>query len=207
MNGPFPFMKPKGGGVVSAFVQKGMGKVGVTLGKNTYRLILNGFDEAYADFWSRHIEKITVKAPLKGSWKIENEFPHVKRPLEIIHTSDEISPIVKVDDSVKISLKQDIDFPEKWEGTYWPEKKGWHFLTSAIGAERHWFYVYQENEWRSIQRQQLITQNKHFFSESRNNAILFQKAIKYEPIDPLFPFLLFLISVGFLWLTPKLIYN
>ncbi|MDH5368176.1 MAG: hypothetical protein OEW67_14410, partial [Cyclobacteriaceae bacterium] len=172
---------------------------GVTLTDNTYQLNLRGNELAYAHFWSKHIDVLAAKKKATIDVKIFPKISVEKQTLEVdIIDIESRNPDVTINE-VEISMAQDVNLKEHWKGNYWPEKKGWHEMKAD--STYYNFYVFENNDWKTLRAKQKLEMNEHFFLNSSYSNT--EKTVN-KTIPLYFAFLLFLIGASYLWLEAKL---
>lgn len=188
------------GRVTSGYIQQGLGKSGFQLLANTFSLQLSGQEETYATIWAKLITAVARKERNAYQLEFESSFPyHSNEPIRFRVISGAEQPTV-VYDSVTVPLQEDPLIRNVWHGRIWAGSTGWNTLSIAQDSSAHHFYVSPEDDWQSMridhQQRRLMT------LVSRNDSAT--PTVVSQPIPRIIFFILFLISVGFLWLAPKL---
>jgi len=172
------------------------GKIGTTTLKNTYQLVLKGEYDAYKYLWSSIIKPLIFIAEdemVKSNWPLFPDEPAVLS----IQGPDSISSLAI--NKTKLAPKQDLHIPTHWYATYWPDSSGWHQI--FINSDTSWLYVNQSGEYQSLRQIQNRNTNFKVFGDLKAN----DQALSYwKEINLVWFYLLFLLSVGYLWLEPKL---
>jgi len=106
------------------------------------------------------------------------------------------------DQENEIPIKADIDIPTLWTGTAFPREEGWSYLSaSGDSISRFYYYTGNTKDWSSLRAQETMQENVRYFnSELKDNQL--QKV--QEPINLIWFYIVFLLSIGFLWLEPKI---
>ena len=191
-----------GSKLISAYKRLGMGRVGMTALTNTWQLKLRGSDTIYQQIWSELIEKISKRSQKTTTWLPQQELAILDEPFKFkLKTKTEL-PVVKTGNMQSISLRQDVIQPKLWSGRTYPKNRGWQELrleqdTTAIFP----FYVYESTDWQAIQEHNNRTLNTRVFSKNFKKSITYKSLIA---INPLWFFCSFLLSMGGLWIEPKL---
>jgi hypothetical protein len=188
-------------GVLAGYRYTGTGKVGFQLLQNTYPLVLQGDTISYSKLWSPVLEQIARSRSVANSIVIKSPFPiYSRQPIDIELTSMGATPVLQ-DDSTALPLAENVRIDNIWHATTWAGNPGWHTLAANDSVQLP-YYVSAENAWRSLQAANLIklsqlrSINKKEVSDSTYTT--------YTPVTPLIFFIMLLISLGFLWLAPKL---
>ena len=196
----FNILSEPSGRVVSGYYQYGKGKSGFQLLGNTYAIQLAGEKELYAELWSPLIEQVARKEMKKYDLLFTTPSPYFQdEPLEFEIIAAAEKPTVRID-SVEVSLMDDPAIKNVWHGKTWAGKTGWHEVLIDqdssqvdffVGGNEHWKNLRITNQQRSLQK----------ISVSGEKSV---EHITHKKISPLIFFILLLLSVGFLWVAPKL---
>lgn len=188
-------------------LQKGSGKVGVSLLTETYRWIIQGRTGMYASLWTRILSGL-ARPDTGDAWMWSREAPqHVHQPLAIRLTTPLPNPTVTIlqeeRDSFASPLLQNPFIRSQWATTFWAEEAGWHGLASS--ADTTWMYVYPDTAWTSVQHYtRTLSTLKHKqqrpYSTQANSPTI---SVRHRPISLLPFYLVFLGSCVFLWVEHK----
>ncbi len=186
-------------------VQRGEGRVGLSLLRETYRWLLTGQPQLYASYWSHVFSALARRKEQREAWALAVDKPIcVDQPLALQLTTTNPLPfgIIKPPSAPADTffLRQDEVEPQRWRGTYWPRESGWHEVATK------WFYVYAREDWRTWQQAARIaaTSRRAVRSNERTSSPVSSTFAKTEIISPFWFFLIFLLSSTFLWLERKL---
>ncbi|QSE96623.1 hypothetical protein [Fulvivirga lutea] len=176
----------------------GLGKVGILSIINTFKLSLNGNETQYQLLWDKILSKFIYKqmSPLT----IESQLVYLDEPnkLWVINNG---APKVAFD-SVRLTFRQHEFIDDRWQTTIWPRKAGWNNIVLSDKPESKWQYVFQQDEWSSVKNYQTLILNASYFN-SINDYAAKEREVK-KLISKWWFLLLFLVSMGYLWLEPKL---
>ncbi|MBT1700859.1 hypothetical protein KK083_28465 [Fulvivirgaceae bacterium PWU4] len=186
--------------ILSGYRYNGFGKTGFQLLQETYRLMLEGDSLAYSELWAELIGKTARTKSKPFSLRIISEFPYyTDEPLTVEAISAGTAPVV-LNDSVPISLTEDLFVDDRWTGKFWPGEPGWHTLTAG-DSTRLKYYVSNKKDWTSLAATNAMIQT----SEQSVKTLPEKKmTVTFTPIPAWIFYLLFVFSAGFLWLVPKL---
>lgn len=178
-----------------------LGAVGTNVLKNSYQLVLNGKGEIYQWLWKKQLEVLsyTTKPPgLIGAKQVFVNKPYHFQ-LRGFTAMDDV-----VIDSTHIPMQQDPHLPKHWQGTYWPYSAGWHQIM-VNSQDTLWFYVQNNKKaWRSLIQADQVKANQRIFA--KNGQIKSGRESEvWQKINPIWFYLLFLISVAYLWIEPKIL--
>jgi hypothetical protein len=98
---------------------------------------------------------------------------------------------------------KDATLHDKWQGTTYPQKKGWNSLnlkvdTATVAMN---YYVMDTEQWKPLVGANTIVDNTRFFGKEEKKNF---RRESYVSVSSFWYFLLFLSCMGYLWLVPKL---
>ncbi|WP_037315062.1 hypothetical protein [Salegentibacter sp. Hel_I_6] len=189
-------------GILSGYKRMGQGRIGTTLLENTWQLQLEGRQEAYQQVWSQLVEQISKRTSVTASWEAKTDFAFKDQAFEFqLRTSVE-NPRVRDENDYLIPLKQDLNNSELWSGKTYPQKTGWQKLKLEQDSTSVFnYFVHKAGDWQALQSYRTSQKNNRFFQQE----IVEEESVKIPiAINPLWFFGIFLISIGGLWLEPKL---
>jgi hypothetical protein len=187
--------------ILSGYVNKGFGKIGFQLLQETYHFVLEGDSTSYSKIWTDVIEGTARREKSSFDISIKTKFPvYQDEPidLEIISSGD--MPMVK-HDSIVVSIEEDLYIDNIWRTRIWTDEPGWHFIETGPDSTRTYFYVSKPDAWKTLKAANSIRETTLLSSQNLSDR---GQTIILEPVDPLWFYLLFLLSAGSLWLLPKL---
>jgi len=192
-----------GSGILTSYKRLGNGRIGSTVLQNTFQLLLNGKSNIYKHIWANSIKTISKKEISSSSWETPGFLAYKDEPFEFQLRTNIMAPVVTNNEGVIIPLKRDRNIISLWTGTTYPREIGWNQLrikqdSTAILD----YFVTDSLKWASLQAYEKIRSNRYNFSEE-TFAENKENELK-KPINPLWFFFIFLISIGYLWLEPKL---
>lgn len=188
--------------VLSAYTFIGIGKTGIQLLQETYRIALEGNTETYASLWSPLIEKTARKQTEKFRIKILTDFPvYENEPMDVeVISTTEIHPRL-TDDGMLLPLTEDVRIDNLWFGNTWVGIPGWHQLTAD--STTHHYFVSCRHTWESLRLTNQLHANT-IASTTWAKAGHINTLSLQNQMSPVIFFILFLLASGFLWLAPKL---
>lgn len=197
----FPVSR-NGNRIFSAYTYNGLGKTGIQLLQETYRLALEGNIDDYAAIWAPLIEKAARNKNEPSKIKLENLFPvYQDEPLqvEVISSLDE-APTLNADQET-LPLIEHIGVDNLWLGKTWAGEPGWHTFSSDSSILH--YFVSEPSAWKTLQVANQLKLNER---ESVNKSVNSQPDTFHQqkPISSIIFYILFLVAAGFLWLAPKI---
>lgn len=190
------------GHIFSGYRKVQNGRIGTSVFQDTYNLILDGNTEAYQALWSQIITGISKTEKPDLYWSSDSFMAYANEPFSFkLRTSIQDSEIMD-DQENEIPIKAGIDIPTLWTGTTFPREEGWRYLSANRDSiSRFYYYTGNTKDWSSLRAQETIQENVRYFNSELKEHQL-QKV--QEPINLIWFYVIFLLSIGFLWLEPKI---
>jgi hypothetical protein len=207
---PEPGMEPiftdDSGRVLAMARPVGRGHFGVTLLRETFPWVLEGYPEAQRSYWRRLVE--TVARPATSpSWLLTPGPILVDEPLEVTLQWDPQPGAVPAawlstdgESTAAVALRQDPVLGDQWAATIWPSRVGWHHL-EAEGAILE-FHVGESHSWASWRRERRRQATRLAALRPRGSDSG-KTAVVDLPLARLPFYLAFLVSLGWLWLDER----
>jgi len=190
------------GRIISGYKKLQNGRIGSSVFQNTYKMLLNGNDGVYQALWSKLIEGLAKTENPVSQWNSDSFMAFKNEPFSIkIRTSLQDPEIIDEHEN-EIPIKAGIDIPMLWEGTTYPREEGWQYLSASLDSTSG-FYYYTGNtkDWASLRAEETRRNNKRYFSsELKENAL---QSVQ-QPLNLIWFYIIVLLSLGFLWLEPKI---
>ncbi|PTM07371.1 MAG: hypothetical protein DA407_10535 [Bacteroidetes bacterium] len=188
--------------ILSAYKPLGNGRIGTSVFENTFQLILNGNTNVYQTLWSETVNALSKKQLTTVNWNADKNIIFKDEPVTFSVRSHINTPKVLNENNDLIPLINDIDNSSLWKGTNYPKKVGWqtHYLQQD-STQIFNYYVADTMHWKALQSFNTIKSNRKQFetTQTENKAYTTQ-----QPISLVWLYVLFLLSIGYLWLEPKL---
>jgi len=193
---------------VASYIPVQKGKVGTTLLQNTYQLLLDGQEALYTRIWTKILNNITREQETVLEWKSLTQIPRLDEPFEFELQTLLTDVEITTEEGARIPLLQDILIPGKFTGTVYPRKTGWNQLQIANDSISPWLYfVYDDGQLQNIHQTQLRNANyQKFGSNSTFDDSASASKKELQTIAPFWFYFVLLLSLGWLWLEPKLSY-
>ena len=187
----------------SAYTRLGLGRIGTTVFRNTFELVLNGHTKTYQGFWSDIIEQISKRKTPSVQWSASHTLAYQNQPYEFEVRTTIPNPIVESSEGYSIPLKRDIHVKSLWRGQIYPRDIGWRQLyLSQDSTSEYKYYVTDNLQWTSMTNYNTVKANKTLFNDTSTPEIFPRTTLK--SINPLWFFIIFMLCYGYLWLEPKL---
>ncbi|WP_405207364.1 hypothetical protein [Aquimarina sp. LLG6339-5] len=189
--------------IISGYKYIGKGKVGTTVLEGTYELILDGNTQEYQQLWAGILTAIAKKETAEVDWDANQLLAIKDQPYITTLRTKVATPEVIIADGYRIAMQQDIHLPNRWQGTTYPKKLGWHQISIAQDSTTVLeYYVTDTTAWLSQLVYDRMQQNSRFFDRSIPTAKAPRAPV--APINPIGLYILFLCCMGYLWLVPKI---
>jgi len=188
--------------IITAYKPLGNGRIGTSVFENTYQLILNGNTNVYQTLWYKTINALSRKQVPLADWETNSMIVFKDEPFHFGIRTHSPNPVVLSENQQAIPLINDIDIESLWKGTTYPKKSGWQTqrLEQDTMQAFH-YYVTDTTHWTSLQSYNNIMANKRQFEAKQ---IVNKPYTTQQPMSLTWLYLLFLFSIGYLWLEPKL---
>lgn len=187
---------------ITVYEQLGRGRIGASSIENTYSLFLEGHTSMYQKYWTDIISKISKKRIPLVTWESKEKFAFKDHPFNLKIRTILENPVLKKDSQNNIALRGDIDLTNVWRGNTYPQELGWNKIyLQQDTTQVYEYFVTDSIHYKPLTAYNTILENKRYFDRNLEKTEL--KTIQ-KPINKLWFFTVFLLSIGFLWLEPKL---
>jgi len=189
------------GKTIAAYKQMALGRVATTTLLGSYQMLLNSSDQTYKSIWTNILDEIAKPKIVPIEWKAETQIPKVDEPFDFsLYTNQQEFPVID-EDSVRTPMLQKLMVSTHFTGTIYPKKIGWqHLNIDGDSTSQFSFFVYDSVDWKALSSTQNIVLNQKKFKTDVNKN---KTVISNRPVSPLLFYILFLLGVGWLWLSPK----
>jgi hypothetical protein len=189
------------GKTIAAYKQMALGRVATTTLLSSYQMLLNGSDQTYKSIWTKILDDIAKPKIVPVEWKPETQIPKVDEPFDFsLYTNQQEFAVID-EDSVRTPMLQKLMVSTHFTGTIYPKKTGWqHLSIDGDSTSQFSFFVYDSVDWKALSSTQNIVLNQKKFKTDVNKN---KTVISNRPVSPLLFYILFLLGVGWLWLSPK----
>ena len=189
------------GKTIAAYKQMALGRVATTTLLGSYQMLLNGSDQTYKSIWTNILDEIAKPKIVPVEWKAETQIPKVDEPFDFsLYTNQQEFAVID-EDSVRTPMLQKLMVSTHFTGTIYPKKTGWqHLSIDGDSTSQFSFFVYDSVDWKALSSTQNIVLNQKKFKTDVNKN---KTVISNRPVSPLLFYILFLLGVGWLWLSPK----
>lgn len=195
-------LQTAGGAVYAASARYGAGKIAATTISNSFSWLLSGSTASYSNMWSALLHEIMPAEEQPENWYVATALPSVNEPVTISLEAMQARPPVAQLNSRTITMTQDINFPFRWTGTYWPEHAGWQTGIQLNGSPWYW-YAYDRRDWANAKSEQTGQEMRTISSGSSAENKTIITATEKKTVPKLLFFILFLLPMAFLWLENK----
>jgi len=203
----------RSGEVVEAYRDVGLGRVAVSILRERHRWLTSGDEATYTAYWARLLGRLGRPAPLPYPLPLADDAwprPDLRTRLCAMADDRRMSfEVASLQGEPPLELEgaaPTVGGPRRC-AEFWPQRTGWHRVRLSPGAVADgqgetWFYVFDAHQWQAhwrYSRQQATLQ--------RSTPAMDEDAtIRMARVDipPLWPWLVFMLSAGLLWLERRL---
>ncbi len=183
----------------------GSGKVVFTMLNATYVRMMAGQRQAYAAYWSTLLRRVSRETGPGEEWQWVPELPRVGEPVTVRVRTGAAAPVQGLvseesGSTVNVYLAQGAVLPFEWRGTYWPTAVGWQMLHTLQG-DTTWAYVWPGAAWTALYGQRRLQEASAHRGKEAQTGLPLREAV---PIPTYWFYILFLLSVLFLWVERKM---
>ena len=198
--GSQPLVQTAAAGVLACSALYGSGKIVVTTIPNSYSWLLAGNHSIYDAYWSLLIRKAVRKETAQEGMSISPGLPLADDPVTIQMETSEKEPPAYLVSNTPVAYAQNALLPFEWQTRYWA-KAGWQ--TGGGAASLNW-YAYGAENWKGIRARQVEQLTKsHLLHTHRESRTGKETASYREPVSKIYFFIIFIISLVFLWIEKK----
>ncbi len=200
-----PLLTTQTNEILAAKALSGSGKIVLTTIGNSFQWALSGNQKQYEMYWSELIKSVLPNAP--PDFQLQT-----LSPLPIINDPAEIQLILKTDSlpeifagNARIAVQQQPFLKNRWNGRWWPDSSGWNPFRKAGTDSIAWIYVHNSGDWSILKN----IEKRKATEQMQNRVMLAGKdsarddIFKKNLLAPVFYFLLFILSSGYLWFEKK----
>ncbi len=200
-----PIHQSSEGTSLAVYRSIGKGRVGTTVLRNSFQLILTGRAEIYKELWAKIIGELSNRKSETLVWEPNSVFAVQHQPYDFkLRTNIKDVEVVNGIGGV-IPIIQDPDLDYLWNARTYPRQSGWNSISVAgDSASAYDYYVLDSTQWNSLITAKTVEENTRNFN---NRSVAEMKTSTRTPINPLWFFVPFVLCIGLLWLEPKFYEN
>lgn len=188
--------------VLSAYAQKGTGRIGTLLAEDSFQLLLGGNEDVYHYLWSTALGKISQQPQSLVQWSLSDYMAYNDEPFEFNLRTSIALPKVVMNNDVVVPLVQNVTLQDQWSGTIYPNGDGWVNLKVAQApASLKAMYVINDTAWRAKKVYKQISENASFYKNE--NSLSSESSIPVL-FTKWWAFTVFILAMGYLWLAPRI---
>lgn len=186
----------------SAYVQKGTGRLSTSMLNDTYQLILDGNESAYQYIWSTTLSSVSQKNVPLVHWEAQNYMGYLGEPFDFTLRTSIPNPEIVDSLNNQVALQQNLQLPDQWEGTLYPSETGWNDLRIRQDSTMTMhYYVGDDTDWQPVKDFSTKRENVRAFNKNR---VVPSTVSTLKPISRWWFFLIFVMTIGYLWVAPKM---
>lgn len=179
------------GRVFCTVIPYGRGNILHTTLHNTYSWQLASHQEDYDRLWAMLLHTIAREKPVSMEWRTGTAFPLQDAPVLLQAYSNEMP------EAPAFSFTRNSDIPFLWAAMQWPRRSGWQY-----GPQGQPWYVYARGDWSTLRGCERTAATAAL--AGRVEVASVAPFSEGRPVPSLWPFLVFLLAAGFLWVERKL---
>lgn len=194
-------LRSKDNRVAAGYEALGAGKIGYVTLHETYQLGLQAHGDAYNELWMPIIERLAREERQPHELVIRTPFPwYEDEPVDfgIVSATADI-PAVTVD-SMRVPIIEDPHVGQLWSGTMWLAGANWHRVEA--GGHTTKLHLAPAGSWKSLRIANQVKATTNAQRAQQGDRTTGEK--RTQGIVPAMLFILFVLSAGLLWVTPKL---
>lgn len=202
------------GEVIEAYRNFGLGRVAISVLRERHRWLTSGEEATYTAYWARLMGRLGrpgrlpyLLPPADDTWPR----PHRRSRLCAMAGDTEVSfDVAPLQGGPVLKLKSaapSVGGPRRCS-EFWPRQPGWHRVRLYVGDAGEWrseayFYVFGEHQWRTHWRYSRQQATLRRASTIAADQAAMTRTARVD-IEPLWPWLVFMISAGLLWIERRL---
>jgi hypothetical protein len=202
------------GEVVEAYRNVGLGRVAVSILRERHRWLTSGDDATYTAYWARLMGRLGRPGPLPYLLPLSDDtWPRQHRRVRLCamagdtNVSFQVAPLQGKPMLELKSAAPSVGGPRRC-AEFWPDRAGWHRTRlhagdADEGLGEAYFYVFGEHQWQTQWRKSRQQATLSRASSNASDQAAMTRTARVD-IDPLWPWLVFMISAGLLWLERRL---
>lgn len=206
--------RTESGEVVEAYRNLGLGRVAISVLRERHRWLTSGDPATYTAYWARLMGQLGKPAPLPYLLPMTDDAwarpQRRSRVCAIAGNLDLTFGVAPLDGDTMLSLQSaapSFGGPRRC-AEFWPQQAGWHRVrldgrdTDKARSEA-FFYVFADDQWQAHRRYERQQATLARASTSAADPTALTRTARVD-VGPLWPWLVFMISAGLLWLERRL---
>jgi hypothetical protein len=202
------------GEVIEAYRNVGLGRVAISILRERHRWLTSGEAATYTAYWARLMGRIGRPAPLPyllpaadDAWSRPQRRSRLCAMAGDTEVTFEVAPLRGEPTLALESAAPAFGGPRRCT-EFWPQQPGWHRVTLQAGADGErlseaWFYVFEEHQWQNHRRYARQQATLRRASRIAADEAAMTRTARVD-VEPLWPWLVFMMSAGLLWLERRL---
>lgn len=189
--------------IFAAVTVFGKGKLLVNTLQKTSTWLLAANKNDYRNYWTALIDQVAKKESAIETWTSSTDLPRADEAIRFTaQTNSSSVPQLSIQHQ-EIAAKQNALLPSNWEAIYWSGEAGWQTMIGTNGTISDW-YLYPKESWKTIYASKQISKTRDYLKNRVSNTGAKDGELrKASPIQPIYLFLIFLLSMAFLWVERK----
>jgi hypothetical protein len=192
-----PVLQDSAANIFASLKQEGQGRILATTLQHSFSMALAGDKAGYSRLWAGLLARVARRSSGTSGLQFRPPVPHLEDPVLLQIERDGSTGGVLGLRKDSVGLQQNRLMPFLWQGIYWPSQKGWTPAGDSVGGR---WYVYDRNEWKSMEAYQrrkametYANRTAATASKSKNSFLM------------IFLFLVLTAGCAFLWTEQKMV--
>ena len=196
---------PKGNALVNTAL-RGNGRITATTIPATFNWVLSASTSDYSNYWSTLIKQTARKTTNDFYWDVKPKMPKVGEQVKINfqHGSDAM-PSFQLNQE-NLAVQQHLVIPFYWQSSFRAKRQGWTTFSTYAGKEQA-LYVYNASAWSVLNAKKRVIDNTAFEKLQDKKKVTAENLVQKveKSVSKWIFFVLFLVSVAFLWFETKIL--
>ena len=200
------------GEVVEAYRNFGLGRIALSVLRERHRWLTSGDEATYTAYWARLMGRLGRPRPLPyllppadDDWPRPHRLSRLCAMAGDTDVTFEVAPL-QGEPVLKLgSASPGFGGPRRC-AEFWPGQPGWHRVSLYADGEQEsetYFYVFGEDQWQIHWRHSRQQATLRRASASAAGKAEMTRTARVD-INPLWPWFIFMMSAGLLWLERRL---
>ena len=199
------------GEVIEAYRNVGLGRVAVSVLRERHRWLTSGDEATYTAYWARLMGRLGRPAllpyllpPADDTWSRPQLRSRLCAMAGDTEVTFEVAPLQGEPTLELRSAAPGFGGPRRCT-EFWPRQPGWHRVRLHAGERlsEDYYYVFAGHQWQTHWRYSRQQATLRRASTIAADEAAMTRTARVD-IDPLWPWLVFMLSAGLLWLERRL---
>ncbi len=203
------------GEAIEVYRNFGLGRVAISVLRERHRWLTSGDATTYTAYWARLMRRLGRPGPLPyllpqagDTWSRPDRRSRLCAMAGDTEVTFDVAPLQGEPTLLELtSAASSVGGPRRC-AAFWPRQPGWHHARLYAGdaeepVSEAYYYVFDDDEWRTQWRHERQQASLLRASSADPGEAAITRTVRVE-IDPLWPWLVLIVSAGLLWLERRL---